>query len=109
MRAGLLDKRITIQQKTVTQDSAGIIAETWATFAVVWASVEPLTGRERFMAQQIFTDMDIRIRIRYLSGVTPMMRVSFNNKLYNIHAVINPRERNVELELLCAESGTENA
>ena len=46
MEAGQLRHRVTIQQATETTDGFGGVTQAWATFATVWAAVEPLTGRE---------------------------------------------------------------
>jgi len=40
MRAGRLDKRITIQQKSLTRDAFGAAIPSWTTFATVWAEVK---------------------------------------------------------------------
>ena len=108
MKAGELRHRITIQQKTVTQDTAGVITETWADLVTVWAAIEPLTGREKFLAQQVYTDMTTRVRIRYRSGIDPAMRLKYNSRIFEINVVVNPEERNRELELLCTERGLGN-
>lgn len=109
MRAGKLRHRVTIQQRTAaspTNYPSGEKDASWTTYLTVWASVEPLSGRELFAAQQVTSDVNVRIRMRYRDGVTAKMRVSFNSKIYDIVAVINREERNVELELLCTEGAS---
>ena len=103
MRAGALRHKIVIQEPTETQDSVGGPDATWSTFATVWASIEPLNGRELFAAQQINAEITARIRIRYLSGVIPKMRVSFGERIFEILSVINLEERNREMELMVKE------
>ena len=79
--------------------------ETWSTYATVQASIEPISGREYFAAQSTQADVTHRIRIRYLSGIVPKMRVSYNSRIFDILSVINVGERNRELQLMCRESG----
>jgi SPP1 family predicted phage head-tail adaptor len=101
---GLLDRRITLQSPTVTLNAINEPVTTWGDFATVWASVEPISGREFWAMQQVHSEVTVRIRIRYLSGVLPKMRVTGGaSKVYNIEAIINPRDQNGQLELLCSE------
>lgn len=103
MRAGQLRQRVTIQQGTAAKDEYGEDILTWSTFATVWARVEPLKGDEFLAARQAaaVAMLDTRITIRYVSGVTPEMRVSYDGNLYNIEAVIDPDERHIEMQLMC--------
>lgn len=103
MRAGKLRHRITIQQVAETQDETGALVSDWSTFAEVWGSVEPLRGRELFMAHEQQARMDVRIRLRYLAGITAKMRVLFGSHTYQIVSVINPEMRNREMQLMVWE------
>jgi len=98
-----LRREIIIQQQVTTRDTHGQATQSWTTFATVQGAVEPLQGREFFAADQTNAETSVRIRIRYLSGITQAMRVSFNSKLYNIEAIINPQEKDRELQLMCSE------
>ena len=100
MKAGDLRHRITIQQLAEGENDMGDIVQVWTDFATVWASVEPLTGREYLSAQQVSAETSGRIRMRYRAGVMATMRVLFGGRTYRILSVINPEERNIELELM---------
>jgi len=102
MRIGDLRHKITIQEKTVTEDSEGIAAETWGDVATVWASVEDLQGREFFQAAAV-AEIIARIKIRYRPGIAPAMRVLFESRLFDIKSVIDPDGRRRELQLMCRE------
>lgn len=106
MEAGKLRHRITIQSKSAVQDSFGAETITWATFATVWGSVEPLTGREFLEAKQSQAEVSVRIRIRQLAGVLPEMRVVFGAHTYEVLSVIYVEERKREVQLMCRESVT---
>ena len=106
MNAGMLNKRITIQELTAgspTQDTFGQPSESWTTFSEVWAAVEPIQGREFWAQQQVQSEVTVRIRLRYLEGVTTQMRVSYAGKIYAIESVIDPKERHAEMQLMCKE------
>jgi SPP1 family predicted phage head-tail adaptor len=103
MGAGALRHRITIERVTETQDSFGGTVTTWPILATMWASVEPLSGREQLLAQQVQAEVTHRVRVRYVAGVTAKMRITFGDRHFEILSVINPEERNRELELMCKE------
>jgi len=96
--------RITLEAPTETQTADGSVTRTWAPFAAVWASVEPLLGREYFDAQREQADVSHRVCMRYLAGVTHSMRVSWGPRVFEIESVLNAGERNRELILMCRES-----
>ena len=104
MRIGKLRHRITIEQADETRDLDGSVVESWSGFATVQASIEPVSGREYFDSQTTQADLTHRIYLRYVSGVTPKMHVKFNQRIFDILSVINTRERNVELQLMCREN-----
>ena len=65
--------------------------------------MEPLRGREFFAAKEQQTQVDTRIRIRYLEGVTPKMQVLDGTRVFLIYAVIDPESRHQELQLMVQE------
>ena len=107
MRAGALRHTLVIEQPTETQDGHGQAVPSWSTFATVWGALDPLNGREIFAAAQVQAEITARARIRYLAGVTPKMRITFESKIYAITAVIDRDLRHRELELLLAEGVTD--
>lgn len=101
MRAGRLSERIVLQEKAVTRGGNGEEVVTWETFATVWADVEPLSGREVVAVRAAQADLSLRVRLRYLAGVNPAMRVYWKGAAWPITEVIDVRARRTELELLC--------
>ena len=100
MRSGRLDRKIVIEQKTASLDSYGGQTFAWTTFATVWASVQPLKGRELIASQAAQSEITARFVIRYLPGVTDDMRISYGGKYWNISAVIDIDEHHREMHLL---------
>lgn len=106
MQAGRLNRRIIIHQNTPTRDANGGEVESWSVLAYRWASLEPINGREYFTAQQTASEVTHRVRIRYdytVKTVTPKMRIVYGSRTFDIESVINPRESNKELVLMCRE------
>ncbi len=103
MQSGRLNRRVTLQRKTAATDAYGAEVASWTDVATVWAAIEPLTGREFFASRQINAEITTRVVIRYLAGIVPAMRIVHGTRLYDILAVIDPRDARVELQLMCTE------
>lgn len=103
MQAGNLRNRIVVQDKSVTQNAYGEEVITWTAVASVWAAIEPLMGREFMAAQQVQAEVTTRIRLRYISGLAPEMRVLFGGRVFEILSVQHVYERRRELILMCKE------
>lgn len=93
-----------MEQVSETQDTDGFMIEVWSTYATVRASIEPIAGREYSAAQAIQADVTHRIRFRYLSGITPKMRVNSSSRIFDSLSVINMGERKRELQRMCRDS-----
>ena len=104
MRAGKMDRKVTLQTFTSTQNDYGEPVETWTKLAEVWAERVPLSGREAFIADQIAALSLVKYRIRHRTDVTPKARILDAGSYYDIRAV-NIIGRNEGLELI-AESVT---
>jgi len=100
VKAGTLNRRITIQQATTSADGYGEPIASWSSLAEVWAEVLPLTVNERFQAQQINPEATVKMRLRHRDDVTIHMRVLYEGVYYDIQGVteIGFHEG---LELLC--------
>ncbi len=101
MQAGRMDKRVDLQSATSSQDATGQPIRTWATYATVWAAVEPLKGRELMYARQAGYEAEVRVTIWYRSDLDPKHRVVVNGTAYEITSVIDPEMGHVTLELMC--------
>ena len=98
--AGTLNRRITIQEKTVTRDAYGAEVIDWTEVAEVWAAVLPIRGSEYVSLQMAQADLTTRFVIRYRAGVTPAMRIVYGDAVYDIKEVIDVRDSHRSLELM---------
>lgn len=103
MNAGDLRERVTVQQQTETRNRLGESIPTWATFAEVWASVQGVTAREFLLAGQQQTEISHRVRMRYLTGLTQQMRLSWRGRTLEIISILERNNRS-EHELICQET-----
>lgn len=103
MRAGKLRHLVQLQNLESGQDDYGAPFNEWADGDAVYASVEPLNGRELFSAQQVNAETTVRITMRYRPDITQRTRIKYRDKFFNIQTLINPEMRNRELILMCSE------
>lgn len=73
----------------------------------VWASVEPTCGREYQEAQRIRPELTYKVTTRYHKDITPDMFIRFKDRYFQIVSIINVKERNEMLEIVCIEKITE--
>lgn len=106
MQIGKLRHRIELQAKSEPegQDDYGEVARIWPTIATVWASIEPASGKQLFVAQQVQAEVSHVVTIRYYDGLGPTNRVKFGTRIFAVNFVRNVDERNVYQELYCKEA-----
>lgn len=100
--AGQLRHRVTIQER-VANETDGADNPYYRSIQSVWASVEPLSGRELFNAQQVQAQVSHLVRVRANSEVQPNRRFLFNDRKLNIDRVLNNDERGVYMDCYCSE------
>lgn len=89
MRAGRLDRRLILQRKTLIENDFGEPTATWTTIATVWAEKREVRGAERYAASQSVAQIDIKYRIRYRRGLTPLDAfVDEDGRVFDIAAVL---------------------
>jgi SPP1 family predicted phage head-tail adaptor len=103
IQAGKLRERVTVQQATENRNRLGESISTWSTFAEVWASVQGVSAREFLLAGQQQVEISHRVRMRYLTGLTPQMRLSWRGRTLEIISILEHENRSVH-ELICQES-----
>lgn len=74
-RAGELDRRWEIQERSTTTNSYGEEEVTWNTVETVWGSWETIKGSEKWSAQQFVERAVARVRMRYNTTVTATHRI----------------------------------
>jgi SPP1 family predicted phage head-tail adaptor len=89
MRAGDLDRRITIQRATPTRDQFNNEILTWFDLVTVWASARPASVRERLAHMEVGSEIDSVFEFRWsplTASVDSKDRIVFDGKIYDIVA-----------------------
>jgi SPP1 family predicted phage head-tail adaptor len=105
MSAGKYNKRLTLSYPVKAESGFGDAVTSWSNLGTVWASIEPLKGRESMVASQLQAPQDHRICIRYhpaLSSMDATWRAEYNGLVYNIVTPVNVNLANREIELMCS-------
>jgi SPP1 family predicted phage head-tail adaptor len=103
MDAGTLRDRVTVQQATEARNRLGESILSFSTFAEVSASVQGVSAREFLLAGQQQVEVSHRVRMRYLNGLTPQMRLLWRGRTLEIISILEHENRSVH-ELICQES-----
>ena len=100
---GKLRHQISLLKPIIVKDALGQEVEKLEMEKTVWASIEPLSGKEYFAAKQVNSEVNFKITIRYIDSLLPHWVVQFGQHVFNIEGIINLEERNKFLQLLCSE------
>lgn len=89
MNPGRMNRRLTIQARTLTKDSAGGKAETWADSFDCWGELMASKGSEGIAANADRPKRELKFRIRYKSGINAgTHRVLYQLAFYDIEEII---------------------
>lgn len=58
--------------------------ETYTNAFTAYVSIEPLTGRELFVAQQVRNDLTHKVTTHYRDDIKPNMRFTWNSRTFNV-------------------------
>lgn len=75
----------------------------------VAAFVSPMSGREYEESQKLRAETTYKISTRFFRGITPQMRILYENREFEIVSVLDLNERHTELQIVAAEKGRKTA
>lgn len=86
---GKMDRRITLQTRTVAANAYNEPIETWTTLATVWAALEyPITGSDEETADKLnISRQRVIFTIRYRDDTGYVERVLYNDEVYDIERI----------------------
>jgi SPP1 family predicted phage head-tail adaptor len=104
MRIGKLDRKITIQFRSISQNDYGEAVAAFSSSASVWAMIETQPrGKEKVNNGIETSQQSVNFLIRYSSDVDDVTngdRVLYNSQYYDIESV-QEVGRNLSLRLIC--------
>lgn len=106
---GALRERVRILAPSDTRDQIGGLVRVWATVADVWARVEEMSAGEQYRREQINTQAQFAVTIRFRADVTVNQRVAWRGRTFEITGRPNPDETRRFMRLACKELFTDAA
>jgi SPP1 family predicted phage head-tail adaptor len=106
MYAGKRNKLITIQSFSEVTSETGEVYEDKdnpTTVCKTWASIEPISSRERYLVQQSMATTTHMIKMLYRSDITSRMQAVWNGRTFVFDSVVDPEEANRELIIMATE------
>lgn len=89
IRAGELNRRITIEQKSVTLDAQNAPIETWSVFAAnVPAAFKPVSGTDEVQGNEQSAQVRAEFWLRFKAGITTEHRIVYQGRTFDILDVV---------------------
>lgn len=104
MIIGKLRHRLELQSATDSTDSYGQPTRTWATYATVWGSIEPMSASEGPLADQLQGAISHLVTVRYNSTLAVEHRIKFGTRYFNVVGVRDFEERGIYQEIDAKEN-----
>lgn len=99
-----MNKRITLQRREEVLGPTGQPSEQWADVARVWASIQPIVGREYFNASGERAEITHEVNTRAQFECRPQDRIMYGERVFNIRSALNVDERGRYLRLMVVEN-----
>jgi SPP1 family predicted phage head-tail adaptor len=99
---GKMRERVTVQIASGATNSLGETVLTWNNSTAVWASVEGVSASEALGAGQQEVNVTHRVRLRYLPGLTQLMRFAWRSRTLDIVSLLEYGNRS-EHVAICEE------
>lgn len=100
---GAMTRRISIQSIDKTPTSTGQTSDLPVTLVSVWAKIEPLDGRELYLAKAQQDSTTHLITMPYYPGITAKMQAVWSGRTFNFTSVVNVEEADRELKIRAEE------
>jgi SPP1 family predicted phage head-tail adaptor len=102
MRAGKLDRLVSLQHRVLTRNTVGEQVVSYTAYASVWAGKKDLRGREYFAAKQVNPELQATWTIRWRGDVLATDQLVDDSG--SVFALVSPPAeigRREGLDLLC--------
>ncbi|SOC92567.1 phage head-tail adaptor, putative, SPP1 family [Rhizobium sp. AN5] len=98
MRAGKLDRTITLERQVETVGPTGAVSPAWTIIDTVRAEIVQQSATEFLTGYGEAENGSVIFRIRYLPGITTADRISYNGAAHNLKEITEiGRRRGLEL------------
>lgn len=113
LRAGDLNRLVSVQQRATTQDAIGGQVHTWTEVKKVYAAIDAAGVKSMMAAQALQTAVTHEITVRYDADlwadpkVAAKLRLVYGTRTFDVQGMQNVQERNRTVVLTCVEGLSE--
>ena len=100
-RAGQRRSLVSIETPAGSKSSTGAKTASWVEFKQVYAKIKTMRTYEKQAAQAANPGANVMIRIKYIAGLLPTMRIVYNSTIYSILGINDIDERHRDVEFTC--------
>lgn len=103
--ANRLNKRLEVWGTVPVENELGAIENKTVKVKTIWGQIVPQTGSIGQRAGTEFAKMTHKVIVRYSAArdITPVYHIRYAGRKYEIMYILNPYEKNVELEIFVTE------
>jgi SPP1 family predicted phage head-tail adaptor len=94
---------LTLEQTVDQESEIGGASRTYTPLAQVWACVQPMRATYDFVAQRVEAQVTHLIQLRWRTDMVTSMRFLLGQRIFLIHAIVDPEERQKTLICFCEE------
>lgn len=87
MRAGELDRWISLERATENKDAEGAVTKSWATHLETWAEVREEKGKEAFQNGRDVGSRNALFFIRYEEDIQRTDRINYGGDIWDITSI----------------------
>jgi len=100
-RAGQRRSLVIIQTPVKVKSDSGAVTTSWVLFKQVYAKIKTMRTYEKQAAQAANPGANVIIRIKYIAGLLPTMRILYDDKIYSILGIDDIDERHRDVDFTC--------
>ena len=89
---GWLRHRVTFESAVATPDEAGGASLSWTPLVILWAAIEPASGQEEIVADQLSGVVTHRVTIRWREDIAGGLRVAYRGRHFRVLVAYDPDE-----------------
>lgn len=100
-RAGQRRSLVRIETPVKVKSDSGAATTSWVLFKQVYAKIKTMRTYEKQAAQAANPGANSMIRVKYIAGLLPTMRIVYNSTIYSILGINDIDERHRDVEFTC--------
>lgn len=98
-----LNKKLTFEKPIINSDECGGQSIVWRVYKKIWGDITPISVAYNYSNYISETKATHKITLRYFNDIDSTMRIVYNNRIFSIKYILNIKEQNKYLEIICEE------